>query len=241
MKGVEAETLAVLRDRRAGLEEFARLRAAAPRPGSCGGALAASVALAAWGNGAVVASRWLGHSPLVALVGHPVLAASVLGGLVRQGWAAGDLGLVPPRLRRSSGAALGVVGLAGLAVLVGVPAALVRGGGGDQRGPGGLGVELVRLLVGTAFGEEALFRGALLAAWAATPAPPRAVAAAHAASFGLWHVAAAWHDGRFHPVEVAVPAAGSCLFLWGRLRFGSLGVPWLLHAATNLCGLVVGR
>ena len=110
-----------------------------------------------------------------------------------------------------------------------------------------LDIELVRLLLLTAFAEELIFRGALLAAayrifsrfWAEVFT---------AASFGLWHVADALQDRpEADALEyalavagtVAVTTVGGLVFAVLRHRTRWLGGSVLAHTATNLPGLAL--
>lgn len=195
-------------------------------------AVGASAAAAVWGNAVVLVARQ-GGGEAVTLVAHPVAAAAGAAVLLRAGSSRGDLGLVAPswRGRRAGAAKAGLaVVAAGVAALA--AAALVHGGDGTLR------LRVARLLVATAAGEEVIHRGLLLAVWTATGSPPRAVAAANAVTFAAWHVAGAVHGGSVRWVELAVPLAGTVPFLWARRRSGSVVPAAVLHAATNLPGLV---
>jgi membrane protease YdiL (CAAX protease family) len=96
----------------------------------------------------------------------------------------------------------------------------------------------LRLVVGTAFGEELIHRGALFALWSSTGSSPQMVAVANGIAFGAWHIAGVRSQGWVgRASEVFVPAiAGTALFLWGRCRSKSVAGSWALHLATNLPG-----
>ena len=98
--------------------------------------------------------------------------------------------------------------------------------GVDDRG----WLHLVRVLVGTALGEELVHRGVLIATWSSTSVRARGVVLANVVAFGAWHVASAWHADGFEPREIAPPAGGAVLFLWARLRFRSVLAPAAGHA-----------
>jgi membrane protease YdiL (CAAX protease family) len=95
-------------------------------------------------------------------------------------------------------------------------------------------LQVVRLVIATAGGEEVLHRSALLAVWASTPVGPVVAAVVNAVAFGAWHVAGAWGKGHLGVLEVAVPTLGAFVFLWARLRYRSVAVPVILHLAINL-------
>lgn len=191
-----------------------------------------TVLLVLWGNGVVLVGRHLDASDEVTLVAHPLLAIACTAILLQKGWRPGTLGFKRPlpepassRLRLLFGA-LVVATLAAAAVVLALDP--------SKR------LDVVRLLLGTAVGEEVLHRSALLAVWASTSAPPAVIMSVSVAAFGLWHLAGALHGDAFHPLEVAVPAAGTLVFLWARLRYRSVAAPIIVHIATNLPGIVLG-
>ena len=107
---------------------------------------------------------------------------------------------------------------------------------------------LVRIPLGTVLWEEVAFRGVLLAALTRLVLP-REAAVMSAAVFGIWHVrptlsAVTANDLTGGPVLQAVAVMLGCLFtsgagllfVWLRLRSGSLLAPALLHLATNTLG-----
>ena len=190
-----------------------------------------TVLLVLWGNAVVVAGRQLGGQNVLTLVAHGALALVVTTILLRRGWSRHALGLVPPRPdpdSRNLRLALTVVSVSGL-----VAAAATLALDPAKR------LDVVRLLVGTATGEEVLHRSALLALWTSSPVTPVITTVANVAAFAGWHVAGAFHDGRFHPLDVAVPAAGALVFLWARLRYRSVAAPIFVHLATNLPGIIL--
>lgn len=190
-------------------------------------ALIASAVVVAWGNGLVLAARDAApHGEAVTLAGQLVFVpAAVLIALWAGRLTRAELGFRLPR--RAPG--FPVVVVAALVVVAGTAVALVRAGRCDDA------VGLVRLLVGTAVGEEVLFRGVLFALWARTSVNTTVLVAVHAASFVLWHVAGA------APLELLGPTAGGVFFLWARCRYGSVAAPAALHAAMNLPGWVASH
>ena len=80
-----------------------------------------------------------------------------------------------------------------------------------------------------------------LTVWSSSSARPLLVTAANVTGFGAWHLVGAFHGGAFHPLEVAVPALGTLVFLWARLRYQSVAGPTVLHVVTNLPGIILGR
>lgn len=211
--------------------ELDRLRVRAGVRVPVGVAVGVSALAVAWGNGTVVAGRRLGNDEIVTLVAVPALAIAGVAALRRAGWAWRELGFRWPSAERPRAQPLGWL-LAASAVAVGGAIVGAATGGGDTR------LAVVRLLVGTAAGEEVVHRGVLLALWAATPASAGAVVAANMVTFGAWHVAAATHADGFRWWELAVPAATAILLLWARLRFRSVLAPVAFHAGGNMPGLV---
>jgi len=192
-----------------------------------------TVLLVLWGNGVVLVGRHLGASDEVTLAAHPLLALACTAIMLQSGWRPSALGLRRPlpepastQLRLLLGALVATTLTASAVVLALDP---------SKR------LEVVRLLLGTAVGEEVLHRSALLALWASSSAPAAVTVSASVAAFGLWHLAGAFHGGAIHPFEVAVPAVGALVFLWARLRYRSVAAPIIVHIATNLPGIVLGR
>ena len=164
------------------------------------------------------------------LVGQLVAMTLVVGLLIGiGGFSSGELGWRPARLRgpamKAVTAATAVLGLAALALVV-------RREHCDA--DGGLAINVARLLVATALGEEVLFRGVLFAVWSRTTATDTAVVVANCVFFGLWHVAGGFEDGTFSPASVLGPAIAGLWFLWTRCRFSSVVVAAVPHAAINV-------
>ena len=192
-----------------------------------------TILLVIWGNAVVLLGRLLEASAEVTLVAHPALALGVTLLLLRRGWRPGTLGFSYPEPQPDSRPLRGL--LAVLAVAVGVACAGVLALEPSKR------LDVIRLLLGTAAGEELLHRSGLLAVWLSSSARPLLVTVASSASFGAWHLVGAFQGGAFHPLEVAVPALGTLMFLWARLRYQSVAAPIVLHVVTNLPGIALGR
>jgi membrane protease YdiL (CAAX protease family) len=211
----------------AALEELARLR---PRPISRREAVGISVGIAAWGNGVVIAGRMTGQPEWVTLIGNPTGALVAVLWMRRRGWSPARLGLRWPRFESRDRAPLLFTTVA-LAWAVGW---LVAGVGGGREISG---LRLARLAVGTALAEEVLHRGVLPAVWAGAAAQSRTILLVNMAGFGAWHLAGATRSGPFHPFEVIGPALGAVVFLWVRMRTGSVLAPAAGHLAPNITGL----
>lgn len=205
-----------------------RLRAGARVP--VGVAVGASALAVAWGNATVVAGRRLGHDEVLTLVAVPALAVVGVAALRRAGWTWHELGFRWPAADPPRAQPLGWLVAASAVAVGGAIVGLATGGSGTR-------LAVVRLLLGTAAGEEVVHRSVLLALWAATPARPGTVVAANLLAFAAWHVAAATHADGFRWWEVAVPAATAVLLLWARLRFRSVLAPVAFHAGGNMPGL----
>jgi membrane protease YdiL (CAAX protease family) len=218
--------------------ELGKMAAEAPRRVSVPAALAVSGGVVIWGNGVVLVQRRLGGSAgeVITLAAHPTAGLIALAILRLRGWHGSDLGLSPKAIApRGRWGAL-------LVILVAALSAFGFARGGMCREEVTLRLSLVRLLVGTALGEELVHRGLMPAIWTATRSSPLGVLVANAATFGAWHVAGAWaKPWPARIVEVGVPTLlGAPLFLWARLRTGGVSAPTLLHAAVNLPGLIAG-
>lgn len=211
--------------------ELDRLRADAGRRTSLAGAVAGSLFAVTWGNGVVVAGRRFGHDQVITLLAVPALGVAGAMWLHRRKWPTRALGLRWPEADPPRRVGFALVGVA-------AASALAFGTVGLALGDAGLRLRLVRLLVGTAFGEELLHRGVLLALWSSTPLRGPWVVAANLVTFGAWHAAGAVHPDAFKPVEVIGAALATIPLLWARLRFRSLLIPTLFHAASNMPGLV---
>ena len=209
--------------------ELDRLRRDAPRT-SVPVAAAATAAVVAYGNGVVWAGRRYGHREWITLVAVPALGAAGAIALRVRGWSAADMGIARPALpdRRLPRTLL----FAGAVVVTGLAARVLLVGDGTRR------LELARLVVGTAIGEELVHRGVVLALWSSAPVSRRVALAANVTAFGLWHVVGATKPDGFQPLDVLVPAlVGGPLFLWARLRFRSVAAPATFHGATNIWGV----
>lgn len=92
---------------------------------------------------------------------------------------------------------------------------------------------LVVIPIGTVALEELAFRGVMLGLWRRLLDDRRAVVAC-SVLFGLWHIPGVWDDGVGSVIGtvVATTIAG-VVFVWLRLRSGSLLAPVLAHTATN--------
>ncbi len=185
-----------------------------------------------------------------------VSATAILAAIARRwGLRRGDLGLEPDRWRPGVawGAATACVAVAGLAVVVAVPALhpLLDDARVGGIGPGLVAYRaLVRIPFGTALLEEFAFRGVLLGAWARLAGTWRA-AAGSSLVFGLWHIRptielldanslAASTASRVAAVAAAVvgtAAVGGLLCIL-RIRSRSLLAPLLAHAAINSAAVV---
>ncbi len=169
----------------------------------------------------------------------------------RLSWA--DLGLSRHRLGAGSrwGGACFALVAAGYAVALAVPGLRPLLTDARQAGLDGGAIAyqvLVRIPLGTVLWEEVAFRGVLFAALTRLVST-QAAAAMSAAVFGIWHVrptlsALTANDLAGGPVLRATAVALGCvstgvagrLFVWLRLRSGSLVAPALLHLATNTLG-----
>jgi uncharacterized protein len=116
---------------------------------------------------------------------------------------------------------------------------------------------LVRIPLGTAVAEEAMFRGALLGLLLQRGSRARAVAVS-SILFGCWHVLPTLETLTLNPVgavvgddpartggavlsAVAVTAAAGLGFSWLRLRGDSVLAPVVAHAAVNGSAFVAAR
>jgi membrane protease YdiL (CAAX protease family) len=213
--------------------------------------VAVALALVAWNN--VIVPRLPGDRGYLA--GNVIASAALLTAARAAGLSWEQLGLERRRVRAGArwGGACVVLVAAGYAVAVAVPD--VRPLLADERAAGRDATAvayaaMVRIPLGTVLWEEVAFRGVLLAALGRVLSP-RAAVAASAVVFGLWHVRPAFdavtaNDLADGPVLTGLAVLLGCsftalagvLFVWLRLRSGSLLAPALLHLATNSLGTV---
>ena len=203
--------------------------------------LAAAAAVASW-NAAV--NRVL---PSPAYVPANLAAAGLaLAGASRSGVPAADLGL--DRGRAGQGLRAGLAASLPLVAVVAAGAATPatrRWFLDDRATTGGTGHALyhtlVRIPLGTALAEEAIFRGALLGLLLQRHPRARAVAVS-SALFGCWHVLPTLDTLGLNPVAaVAATAAAGVGLSWLRLRSDSLVAPVVAHAALNSSAFAAAR
>lgn len=180
-----------------------------------------------FGNSVVVAGRETGRNDLITLAAVPAAGAVGALALRRRGWPSRSLGIRPPAVDRPLGLPWAIFGAAAL-VVIAKGLYLVITGDSAQR------LAVVRLVIGTAAGEELVHRGTVLSLWSATRVESWAVVLANVTAFGLWHVAGAFRGDGLVWWEVAGPAVLALVLLWARLRFRSLAAAAILHAAGNL-------
>jgi membrane protease YdiL (CAAX protease family) len=220
-------------------------------------ALAASAALVAW-NAAI---NRVVPSPAYVPAN---LAAAGLSVLAARRWrvAAADMGLGGDRLAQGLRVGLAAAAPVAAAVALGATVPATRRWFLDERGStGGVGYALyhtlIRIPIGTAVAEEALFRGSVLGLLLQRHSRMRA-AAISSVLFGLWHVlptldtltlnaagAAVRGDpartGAAVAASVAVTAAAGLGFSWLRFRGDSLAAPVVVHAALNSSAFAAAR
>jgi membrane protease YdiL (CAAX protease family) len=222
-----------------------------------GAELAAAGALLAW-NAAV--NRVV---PSPAYVPANLAAAGLsLAAARRAGVSAAELGL--DRQRAGRGLRVGLAAAAPVVAVVAIGAALPatrRFLVDDRRATtGGAGYALyhtlVRIPLGTAVAEEALFRGALLGLLTQRHPRARAVAVS-SALFGCWHVLPTLDTLALNPLgatvgdragtggavlaSVAVTALAGLGFSWLRFRGDSVVAPVVAHAALNSSAFAAAR
>jgi uncharacterized protein len=227
------------------------------RQALAGAELAAAAALLAW-NAAI--NRMV---PSPAYVPANLAAAGLsLAGARRRRVPVADLGLGRDRAGRGLrvGLAAGAPLVAAVALGAAVPA--TRRWFLDERATtGGAGHALyhtlVRIPLGTAAAEEAIFRGALLGMLLQRHSRVRA-SATSSALFGLWHVLPTLDTLALNPVgsvvggdpvrttgavlvSVAVTAAAGLGFCWLRFRGDSVVAPVVAHAALNCSTFAAAR
>jgi membrane protease YdiL (CAAX protease family) len=222
-----------------------------------GAELAAAGALLAW-NAAV--NRMV---PSPAYVPANLAAAGLsLAAARRAGVSAAELGL--DRQRAARGLRVGLAAAGPVVAVVAIGAALPatrRFLVDDRRATtGGAGYALyhtlVRIPLGTAVAEEALFRGALLGLLTQRHPRARAVAVS-SALFGCWHVLPTLDTLALNPLgatvgdragtggavlaSVAVTALAGLGFSWLRFRGDSVVAPVVAHAALNSSAFAAAR
>lgn len=179
-----------------------------------------------------------------------VAAAALLIVFARAGGAGdSELGLRRDRVRRGLLVGAAAAGAMTLLVAAGALIPWTRSFFEDERAAG-VGIAgllyqaVVRIPLGTALFEEVAFRGVVfglgLRLW-----PMKASAAVSAFLFGLWHVLPALDVAEGNAGAGDIPTAAMAIvavlstaiaglvFVWVRLRAGSLIAPVLMHAATN--------
>lgn len=189
--------------------------------------LVTGLAVANLARTGVVPGRW--HLPFNLAILVFVVAVALVAEL-----SPADLGLsrsALPAGLRLGGMAFGLVTLA-------VAAAGAAGALSDDRVDVTLGQMLLRVLVviplATVIMEELAFRGALHALLLRTGGP-RWAWVGGAVLFGLWHVFPAWRSatGLTAAATMVATTVAGAVFLWLRVRSGSLLAPALAHLATN--------
>lgn len=198
-----------------------------------------SAVVVAWGNGLVVASRAIDGSggEVLTLVAQPLAGAALVLGCRLGGFTWRELGLVAPVrrdpdhrrwLRRFDRGLWTLLWLVAALVLVDLVVGFGRGGD--------LPLTIVRIVVGTAIGEELLHRSALLALWS-DAAGAGAALVANIVTFGAFHIAAANKSTGFRWGEVLGPAVLAVPLCIARWRTRSVASPMFGHAGFN--GLTV--
>ncbi len=214
--------------------ELDRLRQCAPFALSVAGATAVSAVIALLGNGIVLLGRRWNGADWTTLVGVPLLGA--VGSLLLrlQGWKWGDLGWRRPTVAAPREVPWSLLGAATVAAAM---SAIVW----SERTGDVTVLDVVRLVVGTAVGEEIVHRGVVLATWLSTAVSARGIFVANLTTFALWHVAGATEKGPAGVVvEVGGPAIIGVALLWARLRYRSVFAAAAFHGAGNLGGSAIG-
>jgi membrane protease YdiL (CAAX protease family) len=165
-----------------------------------------------------------------------------------------DLALAPTHARRSLLVGLVIGGLIAAGVFASLALPGARSFFVDDRaaglGVGGLAYQaLVRIPLGTALGEELLFRGVALGVGLRRWSLGVAVAGS-SALFGLWHILPALDSHSSNNVATEVPAPllvlatvgitglAGVAFSWLRIWTGHVAAPIVAHAALNSSALV---
>jgi membrane protease YdiL (CAAX protease family) len=219
--------------------------------------LTASAALLAW-NAAI--NRVV---PAAAYVPANLAAAGLSVATVRQ-WQVpvADMGLCRDRIPAGLRAGLAVSGPVTAVVALGAAVPATRRWFLDERAMTGnaghaLYHSLVRIPLGTALAEEAIFRGSLLGLLGQQHSPRRATAVS-SVLFGCWHVLPTLDTLALNPVGAAVGddllrTGGAVLtavvvttvagigFCWLRLRSDSVVAPMVVHAALNSSAFLAAR
>jgi membrane protease YdiL (CAAX protease family) len=168
---------------------------------------------------------------------HPFANAAVGAGLVL--WTRAPLGLRPPALWRGLRIGAGAAVLIAGAVAIGTALPPVRTAISRGQVPDGSAARwlLLRIPLGTAWAEEASYRGALTSRTVDAFGPTRGQLFTSAA-FGLSHIADARSAGQ--PIAPTVAVTGVAGWVFGQLarRSGSLAAPILAHLAVNEAGAV---
>ncbi|MDQ4091225.1 MAG: CPBP family intramembrane metalloprotease [Actinomycetota bacterium] len=212
------------------------MRRCAPFALSIGRAAGVSAVIALLGNAIVLLGRRWNAADWTTLVGVPLLGASGSLLLRLRGWRWGDLGWRRPTVAARRAVPCSLLGAAPVAAAM---SAIVW----SERTGDVTVLNVVRLVVGTAVGEEIVHRGVVLATWLSTGASARAIFVANLTTFALWHVAGAADKGPAGVVvDVGGPAVLGVVLLWARLRYRSVSASAAFHGAGNLGGsAIVGR
>lgn len=185
-----------------------------------------------------------------------ILAAAVVGVIAaRKGGATlDDLGLAPGRARRSLLVGLGIGGVIATSVFVSLAVPGLRDLFRDDRAAGLSAGDLayqalVRIPLGTALGEELLFRGVGLGVGLRRWSLAGAIGVS-SVLFGLWHILPALDSHSTNSVATGVPmpllivATVGITALAGvglaglRIRTGHVAAPIVAHAALNAAALI---
>ena len=194
-------------------------------------------------------SLWLpaGWHPWV----NAMAGVAVLGAAIGFGLRTDELGLERREVGRGLRYGFAALGLVAAVLVLAAVIPATRGALRDDRADVGFG-EMVRttlivIPLGTAFLEEIVFRGVLLAVCARRMTVWRA-AWASSVVFGLWHIAPTISSARTNATTDTISAVGlaalvvgmvlamtgaGMVFSWLRIRSRSLVAPFVLHAGVN--------
>lgn len=216
--------------------ELDRLRECAPFALSVGGATAVSAVIALLGNGIVLLGRRWNAEDWTTLVGVPLLAAAGSLLLRLRGWKWGDLGWRRPTVAAPAAVPWSLLG--GAAPVAATSVIVWSARTGDVTV-----LDVVRLVIGTAVGEEIVHRGVVLATWLSTALSAGGIFVANLTTFALWHVAGGADNGPAGMVvDVGGPAVLGVALVWARLRYRSVFASAAFHGAGNLGGsAITGR